>query len=79
MCYLILVPLQMYAVTRQRHPVTRLFTASLLFEFVGLSFNLIDVVKYAVDGIGLHDLAVAGDILDILSRVSIYEYVSLYF
>lgn len=56
--------------SRQHHPVTRLFTASLLLEFVGLMFNVIDVIKYSMDGIGVPDLAVAGDILDILSRVS---------
>ena len=72
LCYLILVPLQLYAVSRQHHPVTRLFTASLLLEFVGLMFNVIDVIKYSMDGVGVPDLAVAGDILDILSRVSMW-------
>lgn len=72
LCYLVLVPLQMYAVTCQHHPVTRLFTASLLLEFVGLMFNVIDVVKYSVDGIGTPNLAIAGDVLDILSRVSLF-------
>lgn len=70
LCYLILVPLQLYAVSRQRHPVTRLFTASLLLEFVGLMFNVIDVIKYSMDGVGVPNLAVAGDILDILSRTT---------
>ncbi|XP_073995193.1 integral membrane protein GPR180 isoform X2 [Rhodnius prolixus] len=68
--YFILVPLQLYAVVRQRHPVTRLFTASLLLEFCGLIFNLIDVIKFTIDGIGYPDLAVVGDILDILSRTT---------
>lgn len=68
--YCVLVPLQLYAVSRQRHPVTRLFTASLLMEYLGLILNLINVIKFVVDGVGYTDLAVAGDILDILSRVS---------
>lgn len=65
---------------RQHHPVTRLFTFSLLLEFVGLIFNFTDVVKFSLDGIGFHRLAIAGDILDILSRVSIiYIYIFFYF
>ncbi|XP_075212644.1 integral membrane protein GPR180 isoform X2 [Lycorma delicatula] len=70
LCYLVLVPLQLYAVMRQHHPVTRLFTLSLLLEFVGLIFNLTDVIKFSLDGIGFHRLAIAGDILDILSRTT---------
>lgn len=68
--YLILVPLQLYAVSRQRHPVTRLFTASLIMEFLSLAFNLVDVLKFTIDGVGYPRLAVIGDILDILSRVT---------
>uniref|UniRef100_A0A146L419 Transmembrane protein 145 n=1 Tax=Lygus hesperus TaxID=30085 RepID=A0A146L419_LYGHE len=66
--YLILVPLQLYAVSRQRHPVTRLFTASLIMEFLSLAFNLVDVLKFTIDGVGYPKLAVTGDIFDILSR-----------
>ena len=70
-CYLILVPLQLYAVRMQKHPVTRLFTASLLLEFMALCLILIHVLKFALDGVGYEQLEVAGDILDILSRVRI--------
>ncbi|XP_039281268.1 integral membrane protein GPR180 [Nilaparvata lugens] len=70
LCYMVLVPLQMYAVTRQHHPVTKLFTVSLLLEFVGLLFNLLDVTKFSIDGVGYHRIAMAGDILDILSRTT---------
>lgn len=69
--YTVLVPVQVYASTRQSHPVTRLFTASLLLEFLAFCFILIHVLKFALDGVGLSKLAVAGDILDILSRVSL--------
>lgn len=54
----------------QRHPVTKLFTFSLILEFVALCFNVVHAVKYAADGVGFAGLAVAGDILDIMSRVS---------
>lgn len=64
-----LVPLQVYAAMRQHHPVTRLFTASLILEFLALCLILLHVLKFSFDGTGIHQLAVAGDILDILSRV----------
>lgn len=69
LCYIILVPLQLYAVRLQKHPVTRLFTASLLLEFLAICLILIHVVKFAFDGVGYEQLEVAGDIFDILSRV----------
>lgn len=69
LCYIILVPLQLYAVRLQKHPVTRLFTASLLLEFVAICLILIHVLKFALDGVGYEQLEVAGDIFDILSRV----------
>lgn len=65
------MPLQLYAVRLQKHPVTRLFTASLLLEFVAVCLILIHVLKFALDGVGYEQLEVAGDIFDILSRVRI--------
>lgn len=87
LCYIILVPLQLYAVRLQRHPVTRLFTASLLLELVAICLILIHVLKFAFDGIGYEKLEVAGDIFDILSRVCIiyfnnsnyYYYLYIYY
>lgn len=67
--YALLVPVQIYAVTHQRHPVTKLFTSSLLLEFLGVSLNLLSSLKFAVDGEGYPRLTVLGDVLDILSRV----------
>ncbi|KPJ11211.1 Transmembrane protein 145 [Papilio machaon] len=52
----------------QRHPVTKLFTCSLLLEFIALCFNVLHTAKFAIDGIGFEGLAVAGDIIDIMSR-----------
>lgn len=67
--YALLVPVQIYAVTHQSHPVTKLFTTSLLLEFFGVSLNLLSTLKFAIDGEGYPRIAVVGDILDILSRV----------
>ncbi|XP_077291636.1 uncharacterized protein LOC143915082 [Arctopsyche grandis] len=69
-CYIILVPLQIYAVRSQKHPITRLFTCSLLLEFIGLCLIVVHVVKFAFDGVGFVNLQIAGDILDILSRTA---------
>lgn len=67
--YLILVPIQIYAVRIQKHPVTKLFTLSLILEFVSLVFMLSYYVRYTVSGVGNDTVKTSGDILDILSRV----------
>lgn len=67
--YLILVPMQIYAVRIQKHPVTKLFTISLILEFISLVFMLSYYIRYTVGGIGNDTVKTAGDILDILSRV----------
>lgn len=67
--YLILVPMQIYAVRIQKHPVTKLFTLSLILEFVSLIFILSYYIRYTVGGVANDSVKTAGDILDILSRV----------
>lgn len=68
LCYIVLVPVQIYAVRTQKHPVTKLFTCSLILEFGAICFNFLHTVKFAADGVGFTGLDVAGDILDIMSR-----------
>ncbi|KAI5636154.1 rhodopsin-like GPCR transmembrane domain-containing protein [Phthorimaea operculella] len=68
LCYVILLPVQIYAVRTQKHPVTKLFTFSLVLEFIALCFNVLHTVKFAADGVGFEGMSVAGDILDIMSR-----------
>lgn len=70
--YLMLVPMQIYAVRIQKHPVTKLFTMSLILEFVSLIFILSFYARYAVGGVGNETFKTTGDILDILSRVSAF-------
>lgn len=70
--YLILVPMQIYAVGIQKHPVTKLFTLSLILEFVSLVFMLTYYIQYTVGGTGDENIKTTGDILDILSRVRKY-------
>ncbi|CAG9763945.1 unnamed protein product [Ceutorhynchus assimilis] len=69
-CYMVLVPLQCHAVRIQKHPVTRLFTASLLLDFVALCLNLLHTLKFALNGQGFPTIQMIGDICDILSRTS---------
>ncbi|XP_022915781.1 transmembrane protein 145 [Onthophagus taurus] len=70
LCYMVLVPLQLHAVRIQKHPVTKLFTASLILDFLALCLILIHNLKFSLDGIGYPGLSLAGDIFDILSRTS---------
>lgn len=66
--YLVLVPVQVYAVIRQKHLITRLFTLSLLLEPIGIFFNVVHVLSFAFDGEGIDSLSILGDIMDILSQ-----------
>uniref|UniRef100_A0A1A9UF76 GPR180/TMEM145 transmembrane domain-containing protein n=1 Tax=Glossina austeni TaxID=7395 RepID=A0A1A9UF76_GLOAU len=68
--YMVLLPMQIYAVRLQKHPVTRLFTLSLLSEFVSLALITAHLIKFAVNGVGLPNMQTSGDILDIFSRTT---------
>ncbi|KAH8358140.1 hypothetical protein KR084_005517, partial [Drosophila pseudotakahashii] len=68
--YIVLLPMQIYAVRRQKHPVTKLFTLSLLSEFVSLALITAHLIRYAANGVGEPRLQAAGDVLDILSRTT---------
>lgn len=67
--YLILIPMQIYAVRIQKHPVTKLFTLSLILEFISLWFILSYMIRFAISGVGNETYKTTGDILDIFSRV----------
>ncbi|XP_011198444.2 integral membrane protein GPR180 [Bactrocera dorsalis] len=68
--YMVLLPVQIYAVRLQKHPVTRLFTLSLASEFVSLAFITAHLIKFAINGVGMPNMQTAGDILDIFSRTT---------
>ncbi|ODM91327.1 Transmembrane protein [Orchesella cincta] len=68
LCYLVLVPLQIHAVLRQRHIVPKLFTASVALELAAVTSNVIHVLKFALDGEGHPGLAAFGDVMDIIAR-----------
>lgn len=68
--YIFLVPIQIIGSKKQTHPVTKLFTLSLIMEFISICLILFHLIKFASDGRGNEGLKVAGDVFDILSRTS---------
>ncbi|XP_030375531.1 uncharacterized protein LOC115624824 [Scaptodrosophila lebanonensis] len=68
--YIVLLPMQIYAVRLQKHPVTKLFTLSLLSEFVSLALITAHLIHFAANGVGEPNMQAAGDVLDILSRTT---------
>lgn len=68
--YIFLVPIQIIASKKQTHPVTKLFTLSLIMEFISICLILFHLISFASDGKGNEGLKVAGDVFDILSRTS---------
>lgn len=68
--YIFLVPIQIIGSKKQTHPVTKLFTLSLIMEFISICLILFHLIKFASDGRGNEGLKMAGDVFDILSRTS---------
>ncbi|KAG5678792.1 hypothetical protein PVAND_008427 [Polypedilum vanderplanki] len=68
--YIFLVPIQIIGSSKQSHPVTKIFTMSIVMEFISIVFILVHLIKFASDGRGNEGLKIAGDIFDILSRTS---------
>ena len=62
--YSLLVPIQMYALSRQKHMLPVLLTMCMAMEYVGIIFNLIHVLKFAFDGEGVDMLKVVGNFID---------------
>lgn len=67
--FTILVPLQTYANTRQRHPITRLLTFGLATEFVALLATNVHHSIFSFNGLGIPWLATIGEIGQIFSQV----------
>jgi hypothetical protein len=63
-CYAFVVPIQLYALSKQKHMLPLLLTICLCMEFVGVVFNFIHVFKFAFDGSGVELLKVTGNFID---------------
>jgi hypothetical protein len=68
--YIFLVPIQIHGSRKQNHPVTKLFTMSIILEFISICFILVHLLKFASNGRGNEELKITGEIFDILSRTS---------
>ncbi|KAG7164742.1 Transmembrane protein 145-like 1 [Homarus americanus] len=64
----VLVPLQVYAACRQIHPITRLFTATLIMQLAGLLFDTLHLLVFSFDGEGSEGVNIVGDLFNILAQ-----------
>ena len=64
MLYTFLVPLQIYAFTKEKHMLPLILTISVCMEYVGVFFNFVHVFKFAFDGTGVEVLKVTGNFID---------------
>ena len=62
--YLFLVPLQCYALHKQKHLLPMLLTMCICMEFMGVVLNQIHVLKFAFDGTGIEMFKVVGNFID---------------
>ena len=67
--YSFLVPIQLYALARQKHLLPLLLTCCMSMEYVGVIFNFIHVFKFAFDGQGVDLLHVVGNFIDQVSSI----------
>lgn len=68
--YIFLVPIQIIGSRKQKHMLPKLFTLSIMLEFVSICLILFHLIKFASDGTGNEFLKISGDVFDILSRTS---------
>ena len=62
--YCFLVPIQCYALTKQKHLLPVLLTLCMCMEFVGVILNQIHFLKFAFDGVGIDMFRVVGNFID---------------
>ncbi|CAH1791741.1 unnamed protein product [Owenia fusiformis] len=66
--FIIIVPIQLYALRRQRHNLMRLLTACIILEFIGIVLNFIHFFKFAFDGEGSNLMKLAGNFIDMFAE-----------
>ena len=69
LAYTLLLPVQMYAVSVQRHCLPVLLTCCLMTEYCGILLSLVHYAKFSVDGDGINALRVAGSFIDTTAQV----------
>lgn len=68
LAYTFVLPIQLYALSQQRHVIPLLLTSCICLEYVGVIFNFVHVTKFAFDGEGVEALKVAGNFIDMVSQ-----------
>ena len=66
--YTVLVPIQLYALSQQKHLLPLILTTCMAMEYVGVIFNFIHVLKFAFDGVGVDMLRVSGNFIDMFAQ-----------
>lgn len=66
--YCIAVPLQIYALRKRWHQLTKLLTTCMVLEFVGIFLNVVHVLKFALDGVGEPNCNMAGNLIGIIAE-----------
>ena len=69
LAYTLLLPVQVYALTVQRHSLPMLLTSCLAAEYCGVFFSLVHYAKFSVDGDGVRALRLAGSFIDTTAQV----------
>ncbi|ESO05882.1 hypothetical protein HELRODRAFT_64810 [Helobdella robusta] len=66
--YILIIPVQAYALSLRRHTVAVLLFLCLFLEFLGIVFNFVHYTKFAGDGIGVVSLSTVGKFFDLLAQ-----------
>ena len=66
--YIIIIPVWFYAYIKQKHAITKILTASICLEFIGISLNLLHWIIFSVNGVGFYVISVIGNALDMISE-----------
>ena len=62
--YCFVVPIQLYALTKQKHMLPLILTTCMCMEYIGIIFNFVHIFKFAFDGEGIDLLKVVGNFID---------------
>lgn len=66
--YIIVIPIWLYAYSKQKHPITKLVTTTIGLEFTGITLNFLHVVVFAINGSGVYIISVVGNAIDTLAQ-----------
>lgn len=68
LAYTFVLPIQLYALSQQRHAIPVLLTTCIGLEYVGVILNFVHVTKFSFDGEGVEAMKVIGNFIDMASQ-----------